>query len=280
MKVIYLPTRSPVDSSPMICRSAKSTDRGAQWRAFIADRHRKSEIAIERQLRRYLQESREGYRQRLELIIGGKKAVSRALSEMQWANLLATALSKSRLIKATRSTLEKIMRSSFRWGSEQVGLPDLSWAPELSPLDQQIDELQSRVVSTQEKRVVDIVTAGLASGSSVSDMQSEISRDPAFGLARSLTIARTETTRAISSGSYHAFQNAAAHGVIVRQQWLSARDSAVRDSHTALDMEEVSVPLGGQFQVPGTSHKARYPGDFGIASEDINCRCTVIPIVD
>ena len=273
--VLYLPTRTqPVTR----VRSAESSDRGAMWRSFIAERHQRSERALNAALRRYLVGSRDGYIERLEAILAPQKSVKRALSVLQWADLLATAVERTRLDRATRGALSSAMRASFRWAAQQVGLPELGWSAELSPLEQNIGEMISRVLPTQERRIRSIVEEGLLDGSSVSDMQAKIASSPEFGLARSLTIARTETTRAVSGGSYHAYQNAAEHNVIVRQQWLSARDSNVRDSHRALDGQE--IPLGGRFLIPGTGNKARYPGDFGVPEHDINCRCTVLPIVD
>jgi SPP1 gp7 family putative phage head morphogenesis protein len=135
----------------------------------------------------------------------------------------------------------------------------------------------TRVGQTTRGHVRRVVTAGLDSGATIAEMQEGLMANPAFGPSRALTIARTETTRAVSGGTDYALQAAADEGIIVKRQWLSARDAAVRDSHREMDGQEVAV--GERFVSPG-GRKASHPGGFGIPGEDINCRCTVLPVVD
>lgn len=49
-------------------------------------------------------------------------------------------------------------------------------------------------------------------------------------------------------------------------------DERVRDSHA--EMEGQKVPIDEPFILPGGA-KAMYPGESGVAAEDINCRCFV-----
>ena len=49
----------------------------------------------------------------------------------------------------------------------------------------------------------------------------------------------------------------------------------MRDSHSAMDGQR--QPVTNPFRSPD-GFTAMYPGDFGVASEDINCRCVVIPV--
>jgi len=89
-------------------------------------------------------------------------------------------------------------------------------------------------------------------------------------------IARTETVRAQSEGTSARYEAAAAAGVQLEQEWLSARDSHVRDSHRALDGQR--VPVGATWSIPG-GPETRGPGLSGDPGEDINCRCAVSPVV-
>ena len=56
------------------------------------------------------------------------------------------------------------------------------------------------------------------------------------------------------------------------RQWASTLDSRTREEHQKLDGQ--SRELDEPFDVNGC--KAMYPGGFGIASEDINCRCCML----
>jgi SPP1 gp7 family putative phage head morphogenesis protein len=86
---------------------------------------------------------------------------------------------------------------------------------------------------------------------------------------RATRIARTETAVAANRSIMITYdQNS---DVVDGKVWITARDSNVRDDHRSLDgtfrsLDELWV-LGGA----GAPH----PGAFGIASQDINCRCTI-----
>jgi len=60
--------------------------------------------------------------------------------------------------------------------------------------------------------------------------------------------------------------------VVQFKQWVATLDDRVRDTH--LDLDGEIVPLGEPFTAGGYS--AQNPGEFGIASQDINCRCTIV----
>ncbi len=84
-----------------------------------------------------------------------------------------------------------------------------------------------------------------------------------------LRIARTEGHRVQQEAAWHCQQRAKSKGADVVKQWDSTLDGATRPHHVELDgqVRELEKP----FEVAG--HTAMYPGGFGIASEDIHCRC-------
>lgn len=92
--------------------------------------------------------------------------------------------------------------------------------------------------------------------------------------SRALTIARTEVVGTANRANVIAFEMS---GVVQSKEWLSVQDGATRDTHK--DMDGQRVTLAAKFESP-TGGKASAPGQFGIAEEDINCRCTVLPVVD
>lgn len=91
------------------------------------------------------------------------------------------------------------------------------------------------------------------------------------GRLRAEIIVRTEIVRASNFAAHEAHLQAG----ITEKEWLSTMDSRIRDSHAAMDGQR--KPITEPF-VSGDGFKAMYPGDFGVASEDINCRCVVIPV--
>ncbi len=93
---------------------------------------------------------------------------------------------------------------------------------------------------------------------------------------RANMIARTEALRSVHEGADAEFRQAIENGQIdpnnMTQEWNTARDERVRGSHRT--MHNQTVQLGEQF-TSGNGRKTKYPGGFGVASEDIHCRCTV-----
>lgn len=116
------------------------------------------------------------------------------------------------------------------------------------------------------------ITRGIASGMETKDIARNISEVARIPLNRAKTIARTEAHRIQQASSEDARQEAKAKGADVVKQWDATLDGSVRSSHRALDgqIREVEEP----FQYGNKT--AMYPGDFGIAAEDCNCRCIAL----
>lgn len=129
-------------------------------------------------------------------------------------------------------------------------------------------------------QVTGSITRGIASGSSYGDiaktitksMVGDYSKMSGGALGKAMQITRTESHRIKNEASYHAALKAKENGADIVKQWDSALDSRTRPHHAQLDgqIRELDEP----FEVAG--HKALYPGSFGVASEDIQCRCVAL----
>ena len=120
------------------------------------------------------------------------------------------------------------------------------------------------------------ITQGFIQGKSTKDMADAISGRIDTDAAKALRIAQTEANRTANAGAYAASLDAEEQGIKITRMWLAALDSKTRDSHAELDGQEVGVDE--PFRINGA--EAMFPGDFGIAEEDINCRCSVIDLVN
>lgn len=94
---------------------------------------------------------------------------------------------------------------------------------------------------------------------------------------RALRIARTEGGRVQSTAKQRSYVEAKKKGVDLKKKWLSTLDSKTRDTHQGLDGQVVEIE--DKFVSPN-GHKADGPRLFGVASEDIHCRCTTITEVN
>lgn len=88
--------------------------------------------------------------------------------------------------------------------------------------------------------------------------------------AKTLRTFRTEYTRTRTQAKLEAIEEVKKHDYIVTRHWLYTFEAKVpRPSHLASD--GLAENNEGYFIIDG--YKTKGPGLFGVASEDINCRC-------
>lgn len=131
----------------------------------------------------------------------------------------------------------------------------------------------TRINETTRDAVRAVLSAGEEQGASVGRLADEIAElfEDARG-PRSFMIARTESTRAGNFGIEQGMKQAG----VERKQWLSTRDGRERETHASMDRQMVRT--NERFRSPNGG-TAAYPGGFGIAAEDINCRCTILAVI-
>lgn len=94
---------------------------------------------------------------------------------------------------------------------------------------------------------------------------------------RAMRIARTEGGRAQSKSTQMAYEDAQELGINLKKRWVASLDDRTRASHQELDGQTVNVD---EDFTSSSGAKGQAPRLMGQASEDINCRCTTISIVD
>ena len=116
------------------------------------------------------------------------------------------------------------------------------------------------------------ITRGLAANMPLADIARNIANRSKAPLSRAKTIVRTEGHRIQQASANDAREAAKANGCDVVKQWDGTLDSDTRPTHRRLDgqIRETDKP----FEMDGKT--AMYPGDFGKAEEDCNCRCVAL----
>ena len=159
--------------------------------------------------------------------------------------------------------------------------------PFLMPIDQKqvVDAIQHKTklkkklydelgvdIKKLQKDIAGEISRGISTGLGYGDMARNISLQGRIPLNRAMTIARTESHRIQCQATSDAQYKAKEKGADVVKQWDAALDGATRPNHRKLDgqIRELDEP----FEVAGM--KAMFPGDFGKASEDCNCRCAIL----
>jgi phage portal protein BeeE len=141
-------------------------------------------------------------------------------------------------------------------------------------IEKRVEIMIMHVSTTDRVRLREQIGAAVREGKQWREIQTLV-RDFFEGRrANSMTIARTEVSGPYNRAQYETWRL----GGVTRKFWLTMQDDAVRDSHVHAGerySEEKSIGIDEQFQVG--SGFCMVPGETGLAEEDINCRCQVLP---
>lgn len=141
-------------------------------------------------------------------------------------------------------------------------------------LEQRAQRFAKRVNETTWDALRKSLAEGIKDGESIDQLAERVQREMGDRIRSSKeTIARTEVIGASNGGTLLAWGQA--DDVVSGKEWLATLDSRVRDSHRSAHGQRVG--LDENFTVGGASGPA--PGQMGAADEDINCRCTMRPIL-
>ena len=133
-------------------------------------------------------------------------------------------------------------------------------------LNEDIGELKKKVAAT--------LSRGIAQNLSYTDIAKQITAQSNTGMNNAFRIARTEGHRIQEQAADDARKKAKEEGADIVKKWDSVLDGKTRPNHRLLDGQVRE--LEEDFEVAGM--KVKRPSAFGIASEDVNCRCTVLQI--
>lgn len=123
-----------------------------------------------------------------------------------------------------------------------------------------------------QRKISGEISRGISSGQGYGDIARNIAAYAKIPMNNAMRIARTESHRIQCKSTMDAQYKAKEKGADVLKQWDSTLDGNTRPNHRKLDgqIRELDEP----FEIGGM--KAMYPGNFGRASEDCNCRCALL----
>lgn len=139
-------------------------------------------------------------------------------------------------------------------------------------------EKATEVIGNAREDVKKTLIQGVENGESIPDLKKRIQAtfnpytDQGYKATR---IARTEVIGTSNRGALEAYRQA---DVGAKKAWLAqpdARDTHIQASHRY--SEENAIPLNRDFHVGAGQGES--PGNIGLPEEDINCKCTLIPVV-
>lgn len=126
------------------------------------------------------------------------------------------------------------------------------------------------------QRTTDAIARGIMFGYGYDGIALEIKTVTEASYKQAARIARTESGRVRSITTQQAYLEAKDKGVDLQKQWMSTSDGRTREDHNTLNGQVVEVDEA--FTIG--NYKAQGPRMFGVAREDINCRCTTVSVVN
>jgi len=181
----------------------------------------------------------------------------------------ATPLIKSLVLEAGNLGLEQVGEKSIKKDFDIADPETAKWI-ELKAM-----KFGEEVNATTIKKLKATLAEGVLEGEGVAELKKRVvDLFEMWYAGRNKTIARTEVLSANNAGTVFGYKQS---GVVKQKEWLATRDSRTRDSHSHVDGQVVAI--GSKFKVDG--EELEYPGDpNGSPEQIINCRCTVIPVVE
>lgn len=140
-------------------------------------------------------------------------------------------------------------------------------------LEQQVQRFAETVNQTTWDAVREAIAEGINERESIDQMVDRIQHVYSVRRQDAERIARTEVTTAYNASTLEGWRQS---GVVTRKRWLAALDNRTRSTHTSAHGQEVGID--DNFTVGRGSGPC--PGSIGVASEDVNCRCSMEAVLD
>ena len=128
-------------------------------------------------------------------------------------------------------------------------------------------------ITELNKTIQSELSRGIAQSLSYEEIARNIRNVANVPYNNAIRIARTEGHRIQNESAYNCQVKAKKKGANIIKQWDSTLDAKTRPTHQVMDGQIVDVDK--PFKSPD-GYEAMYPGSFGVASEDINCRCALL----
>lgn len=196
-------------------------------------------------------------------------------------DLLLSPFDEGRWIKAFRIALRPVIEGVYREAGElardQLGFAfafDVQDPNVIRAIETQVQRFAVEVNNTTWQALQTSLAEGVSDGETIDQLAERINGIMGDRIRSSKdTIARTETTTASTTGTLESWRQS---GVVVGKEWLAAIDDRTRESHVAAHGQRVG--LNDSFTVGAATGTG--PGNMGSARENVNCRCTIVPVLD
>lgn len=258
-----------------------------KWEKEILQNKVKNEQAVLLRLEKTYKYALEEVKQRVA-VLQAKPQTQSVIYQLKYQKALQTQLEEvyNKLYWNSYSTVDQYLKDAYydSFFSTMYGLQKQD-IPLIIPFPQkdvaQMTSVASDGIKLSSKLYADTmnlarlsreeISRGLATGSSYIDIARGLEKRSEASYKQAERIVCTEGHRIQEEVQFKTLMAAKDKGADIVKQWDSTLDARTRPTHIELDgqLREVEQP----FKIPSTGETAMYPGGFGIAKEDIRCRC-------
>jgi SPP1 gp7 family putative phage head morphogenesis protein len=130
------------------------------------------------------------------------------------------------------------------------------------------------ITQTSRDQVTRLLNDAVDEGVGIDEMKRRLREEfEGWTSGKAERIARTEVVGSSNAANLAAYQIS---GLVDGKEWLAVPGDETRETHRALDGTVVGIK---EEFVSESGARTQGPGLFGVAEEDINCRCTVLPTI-
>ena len=138
------------------------------------------------------------------------------------------------------------------------------------------ERLNDGVVERLRNNIKDDLNRIFLHGASYAQASARLAEQGYSSYRRAMVITRTEAGRVQAVARQKAQDVATDLDVKLSKMWVATLDGRTRHNHAELDGQVVAVEE--RFEINGLETKQ--PHMFGFASEDVNCRCRTVAVLD
>lgn len=260
-----------------------------KWEKEILEKQIKDEKAAISRLKKTYQYSLTEVEEKIQILMS-KEQTKSVLNQVKYQENLRNQLKETydKLYYGWYSTTDEYLKECYEesfyatmYGLHKQGVPlilPMNQAEAIQMAAQASDKTKlSKKMYSHVENLARInreeITKGILTGSSYSDIARKLEKRGGITFDKAIRIVRTESHRVHEEVQFKTLKKAQDKGADIVKQWDASLDSRTRETHKELDgqLRELEQPFK-----TSSGATTMYPGGFGIASEDINCRCVVL----
>lgn len=188
-------------------------------------------------------------------------------------------------LSVTKDTVLSLYENSYNTATnkipnvikDEIGFGLIDKVAVEKSIDNTFQSVVLKNINNFQQGVNEEITLGFMQGKSYDKIAKAVTDKFNVGANDTLRVIRTEGHKVQNKAKVDVYQNVKTSaenlGYKVVKKWLSAKDVRVRDSHAQMNGQVADE--NGKFTLPDGT-KTDGPGLSGIASDVINCRCTMI----